>query len=112
MSAGLAKARCLMHRAREAAALCMQCRQPHCRECVTEHEGRLLCARCLRLSSGSGPSARPWALGRLPLEALGLAAGLALSWAVFFWMGKALLAVPSQFHEGSFWQGVMRSLDD
>ena len=34
--------RCLHHPAREAVALCPECRRFYCRECVTEHAGRMI----------------------------------------------------------------------
>ena len=39
--------RCLHHPAREAVALCPECRRFYCRECVTEHTGRMICAGCV-----------------------------------------------------------------
>ena len=39
--------RCWNHEAREAACRCPACGRSYCRECVSEHEGRLLCAACL-----------------------------------------------------------------
>jgi len=45
--------RCRRHPERPAAARCPECGEPHCRECVVEHEGRILCAACLaRLTAG------------------------------------------------------------
>src|SRR4051794_20651456 len=44
----ISSARCLNHAGRGAAARCLACGKSFCRECVTEHEGRLTCAVCLR----------------------------------------------------------------
>jgi hypothetical protein len=41
-------ARCALHAGREAAARCPVCTRHFCRECVTEHHGRLLCFACLK----------------------------------------------------------------
>ena len=90
--------RCAAHPAREAAARCPACRQSFCRECVTEHDGRLLCTACLRkLAAPKAP--RPLRLGFLwrPLQ-LGL--GLGLAWAAFYVLGLVLLQTPAEWHEG------------
>ncbi len=99
----IARKRCANHGAREAAARCPRCGRCFCRECVTEHDGRLVCAACLaalaraaspgrrRLFAGAGVAAR-------------LALGLALAWLFFHLCGRALLAVPSSFHEGTVWE--------
>src|SRR5438132_254763 len=44
----LARQRCLNHLNREAVARCPECKRFFCRECVTEHEDRLICAACLK----------------------------------------------------------------
>jgi hypothetical protein len=44
----LADQRCFNHALREAVARCPQCTQFFCRECITEHDDRVLCAACLR----------------------------------------------------------------
>lgn len=49
--------RCFNHGSREAAARCPECRRHFCRECVTEHEDRLLCASCQRLRTTEGGKA-------------------------------------------------------
>ena len=47
----ISQARCGNHAGREAVARCPECRGFFCRECITEHEGRLICAQCqLRLA--------------------------------------------------------------
>lgn len=39
--------RCVLHTQREAAARCPECKRFFCRECITEHDGRVLCSGCL-----------------------------------------------------------------
>jgi len=39
--------RCHHHQFREAAARCPECGRYFCRECITEHADRVLCASCL-----------------------------------------------------------------
>jgi hypothetical protein len=94
--------RCFNHMLREAVACCPECRRYFCRECVTEHEDKVLCAACLghkvdpagfRLKQFSG-------LTRL----LHFLLGTMLIWVFFYYMGQLLLALPSSFHEGTLWQ--------
>ena len=89
--------RCLHHPGREAAARCPECRRHFCRECVTEHDERALCAGCLRRLSG-GPEARrrPWRAALL--RAAAVAAGVFLAWFYFFLLGRALLLLPEDLH--------------
>ena len=93
----LAHQRCFNHARREAAARCPSCGRYFCRECVSEHEGRLLCVGCL------GAQVQHRSAGRrllAPIRRGACAAmGVLLLWAVFFACGKALLAIPSEFHE-------------
>lgn len=94
--------RCLHHAEREAAARCPACRQFFCRECVTEHEGRVLCSACLaKLTTpqDTGRSSFAWLLN--PLLA-GL--GLATAWIFFYALGTMLLWLPSTWHDGTIWQ--------
>ena len=94
--------RCLNHATREAVARCPACGRFFCRECVTEHDDRMICAPCLRALARTPERtrARLARLARLGQCALGL---LAL-WLFFYGVGRALLSIPSNFHEGTVWQ--------
>ena len=98
----LASQRCFNHPAREAAARCPVCRNSFCRECVTEHDGRMMCANCLRAATV------PTTTRRLPWKLLGRAGqaltGMVLLWLLFYLLGWGLLQLPSSFHEGTLWQ--------
>jgi hypothetical protein len=86
----LHQARCFNHAQREAVARCPGCRRFYCRECVTEHDDRLMCAQCL--AAAAPPTAAPkrnWWL------ATALTRGV---------IGQTLLEAPSHFHEGTVWQ--------
>jgi len=98
----LSRQRCFHHNDREAAALCPECRRYYCRECVTEHDGRVLCAMCLShlCTDTKVPSRRFGAFVRLFQF---LSAGLIL-WLFFFYLGQILLTLPSEFHDGTLWQ--------
>ncbi|WFB36770.1 rhomboid family protein [Kiritimatiellota bacterium B12222] len=50
-SPDLTRIRCLNHGDREAVARCPGCHSYFCRECVIEHEGRMICASCLQAES-------------------------------------------------------------
>lgn len=94
--------RCLNHGEREAAARCPQCRQFFCRECVTEHEGRVLCAGCLaRLTAPAATAKRGFGWLLNPVWAV---TGVFVAWLCFYALGSVLLALPSEWHEGTLWQ--------
>lgn len=97
---GLARKRCFHHAAREAAARCPRCQRFFCRECVTEHDGLVICASCLRLATAVR-AGRDWLapVGR----ALAAALGLAMAAGTFYLLGRLLLMLPAEFHEGRMW---------
>ncbi len=89
--------RCFYHAQREAVARCPECGRFFCRECVTEHDGRLICVQCLsraRVKPGHGH--RGW----MPLLR-GIAAifSFCLLWFFFYIFGLSLAAIPASFHE-------------
>src|SRR5580658_4625690 len=90
---------CLNHSAREAVAQCPECRLFFCRECITEHDDRILCAACLRKTV---PAARS---SRKPFRALGRAglgvAGFLTAALFYYWLGQILLMIPMQYHDGT-----------
>jgi len=103
----LAGQRCLRHPEREAVARCPECRRAYCRECVTEHDGRMLCAACIaRLAtpSGAGRAGRG-ALVQAAARALRgagkagrLAAGALAAWLFFHALGETLAMFPAETH--------------
>lgn len=97
MSEALTRKRCFHHAQREAAARCPECGHFYCRECVTEHEGRVLCVRCLSHLNQEAPKAR------LPLGGFVLAAqavsALLLLWFIFYSVGEGLASLPDAFHD-------------
>src|SRR5436309_14543741 len=94
----IADQRCSNHEFREAVARCPECKKFFCRECVTEHEDRVICAACLK------KLARPAAARRLRLAGLMVAgewvAGVLTVWLFFYLAGRNLQAMPDSFHEG------------
>jgi hypothetical protein len=102
MTEALSRQRCAHHGNREAVARCPECRRFFCRECVVEHDGRALCASCLkRLSRGAGARSL-----RFPgvLRFAQALAGLVVGGCFFYLIGKALLSIPTAFHDGTVWK--------
>ena len=93
--------RCLHHPTREAVARCPECEHFFCRECITEHEDRVICANCLKqLVRVSGKRGRRFAgLFRIFFCTL----GLLVAWLFFYETGRALLLIPTSFHDGTLW---------
>jgi nucleoside recognition membrane protein YjiH len=94
--------RCFNHAAREAVARCPECKQFFCRECITEHDDRVLCAACLRKLTHQ-PLAQRFALVQL-LWLVQCVFGLLVVWYFFFLIGESLLKLPNSFHEGTIWK--------
>jgi len=83
--------RCWNHEAREAACRCPACGRSYCRECVSEHEGRLLCAACLSgISAGREPGDGRWR--RLAPAAM-IAAAILLAWLTYWVAGESVMAL-------------------
>ena len=89
--------RCWNHDTREAVCRCPECGRSFCRECVTEHEARLLCASCLTKLTRTH-AARRTGLRRLLLAAMALS-GILLAWVVFYGAGEALLLVTTRMEQ-------------
>ncbi|HYT61311.1 MAG TPA: hypothetical protein VEL06_14140 [Haliangiales bacterium] len=100
--------RCLNHEFREAVARCPECKQFFCRECITEHEDRVVCAACLKKLARTRVGRR--------LRFAGLAGasqfllGVLTAWLFFYFVGRSLLAIPDSFHEGTVWRGKFMDL--
>ena len=93
--------RCFNHALREAAARCPQCRRYFCRECVTEHDDRVLCTVCLKQSINR-PLSRGKQVAQL-VKVICCIAGLLTAWFFFFTMGDMLTTLPSKFHKAVLW---------
>ncbi|MEW6267060.1 MAG: rhomboid family protein [Thermodesulfobacteriota bacterium] len=98
----LTRQRCFNHPGREAAARCPECGRFFCRECVSEHEDRVLCAACLKklLKPGQVRRHRLAALTRI----LHFFLGIWLAWIFFHYLGMILLELPTSFHDGTLWR--------
>lgn len=101
--AALRHQRCANHAQREAAARCPECKRYFCRECVTEHESRVLCAACLAAKIQAPKTRR-----RLPFRGVFRSAqflfGVIIVWLLFYAIGDLLVRIPTSFHEGEVWE--------
>lgn len=92
--------RCYNHAMREAVARCPECGRFYCRECVTEHQERLICAQCLGVITTHHEKRTPWLATLFRLGALCCA--VFIVWFSFYLMGVGLAAIPSEFHDGAY----------
>ena len=99
---GLSLQRCFNHSAREAAARCPECGHCYCRECITEHDDRLICAACL-LTLAKVPFTRRGGFVAV-LRVAQATAGVFILLIFFYTLGQALLSIPSSFHDGTVWK--------
>jgi len=96
--------RCLNHPEREAVAICPECKRSFCRECVIEHEDRVLCASCIRIRL-QPPEKKHFILSRL-FSVAECCLGFLLLWILFYALGQMLISIPSYFHEGTVWKDI------
>jgi hypothetical protein len=94
---------CYNHSSREAVVRCPECGRYFCRECVTEHDDRMLCSQCLEQTTRPGREGSRKLIQAFLLIFQGLGGWLIVAYA-FYLVGKALLAIPHDFHEGTFWK--------
>jgi len=87
--------RCAHHSFREAVAQCPSCKRYFCRECVTEHEGRLICVNCVGALTREERQTERASRAGWTVAALG---GILIAWLVFYYLGLTLARIPSQFH--------------
>lgn len=101
--------RCINHPPREAAVLCPSCGRPFCKECVAEHDDRILCASCLKKESTlESLAGNRFLILTGPIQFL---AGFTLLWLFFYYLAKVLLAIPNSFHEGTVWSELVRMFE-
>lgn len=98
----LAAQRCNNHASREAVARCPTCQRFFCRECISDHEGRVICASCLGAMRVTPAKRGSKPMGGI-LGMIGATAAIVLIWVCFYLFGAALAAIPSSFHNGTIW---------
>jgi hypothetical protein len=94
--------RCRNHVKREAVACCPGCSRYFCRECITEHEDRVLCAACIRSLVEAIPKKSLRFQGLIRSGQFLL--GLLILYILFYYFAEILLAIPTEFHEGTLWK--------
>jgi hypothetical protein len=95
---------CLHHPHRGAVARCPACAQSFCRECVVEHEGKLLCTDCLEAKKVKNDE-RPVAWWQLPIWPwVQILLGLVMLSALFYASGRIVRAIPPDYHNGIKWE--------
>ncbi|ACL02673.1 rhomboid family protein [Desulfatibacillum aliphaticivorans] len=116
----ISQERCLLHEDREAAARCPECQRYFCRECITEHEGRVICSRCLEIilnqsrseKEGGGLIKRVYQRTKSgALTALQVLIALLIIWGSFHYFGKVMAEIPSDFHDGTIWKDLKEDLE-
>ncbi len=100
----LSNRKCFNHQFREAVARCPECGRHFCRECITEHTGRVLCAGCIDgLAGDSREKRRRFGAGGRVFLFLLATGGM---WMFFYFIGRILLSLPDAFHEGTIWKNL------
>lgn len=97
MNGALSRQRCWTHARREAVSRCPSCTRFYCRECVTEHEGRLLCVGCL--AKVAAPAAKPQGTRWVLWMAMALL-GLSLAFLLHGVSGYVLHQLPPSWTRG------------
>src|SRR5262245_46145265 len=96
MAANFAQRRCLHHADREAVARCPECGEFFCRECITEHDYRVICSACLKKMGAHATKPRRSLAGLL--RPVALFGGVLTAWFFFYLIGHWTGAIPSSFH--------------
>ncbi len=94
--------RCLHHPVREAVARCPECNHFFCRECIAEHDDRVVCAACLKKLGGDPAKKARRRINLWPFAQLGT--GLVGAWLCFYLLGRLFLALPDDTHGESLWK--------
>lgn len=105
MNQPLSRAVCRIHFDRPATARCPGCKEFYCPECITEHDGKLTCAACLKRKHSEETAAEKGKRGKrfvpgwfqpMPLAQALLA--LAGAWLIFYFLVQAAARMPDTFH--------------
>jgi len=103
----IAAQRCFAHNERGASGRCPACIRFYCRECLTEHEGRVLCTRCLQALTKPGDVKSFSILRGITRGVAGLL-GVAFAGAFFYLVGLLMARLPASFHDGSALSGLFK----
>jgi hypothetical protein len=64
----------------------------------------MICASCLKRGAAENAGSRNYSVFAVRL--IQSAAGILILWSVFYYMGQALLLIPSSVHEGTLWEKI------
>ena len=92
----LSRQRCANHAQREAVARCPECQRHFCRECITEHDGKLLCNHCL--DQVSVKQIKRYGRAKSIIYLLFCLVGFLLALGCFYTVAKAISSIPQQYH--------------
>jgi hypothetical protein len=92
-------------------ARCPECRRFYCRECVTEHDDRLLCASCLKKAAIAEDAAKPSAALGYIRSAIGVAFGFGAAWIFFVIVLFTLAALPTNWDFSEAWKDKSTTKD-
>ncbi len=110
-SVPLSKTICLIHPERPATARCPGCGTFYCGECITEHDGKLTCAKCLAAEKPSADKKkRGFSLPLMPV--VHLAVAIVVCWIFYYSMARILGSIPDDFHDGTIWTDETATLPD
>jgi hypothetical protein len=92
----LSRQRCANHAQREAVARCPECKRHFCRECITEHSGKLLCNHCLEKVSIKRAKKRD----RIKTVACFLCCivGFLIALGFFYAVANTIASIPQKYH--------------
>lgn len=93
---------CTHHPDRESVGRCPECTHTYCRECITEHEGRVICAACLEAQQVKRTE-RAGGMTKVLKGITGILMGFALAIGFYYLLGWGLLQIPENFHEGRWY---------
>lgn len=102
--------RCWNHGERPAVVRCPACGRHFCRECTTEHDGRMICAACVRTAAAGGQTPRLWP-GRIR-RCIQTMVAVFLVWLVFYQAGRTLADLPVDVHDGTLWREVLEEEEE
>lgn len=100
----LAARKCVRHVEREAIARCPSCDGDFCRECIVEHDGRVLCAPCLAKIAVPVAAPRSSTFARRARDVAATALGVMVLWVAFYAGAQFLKLLPPTVHEGTVWK--------
>jgi uncharacterized paraquat-inducible protein A len=97
---GLRKRKCANHASREAVARCPECKKDFCRECITEHNNKMLCTNCLQEITRKKDAKKKKLAALFTIVLFFL--GMLISYYFFLGVASMLSEMPDQFHNGEF----------